>query len=276
MCEHTALADLPTILAEAGVNVIVADGYLGGQCKGTDHYRWTDPDTGTASHDLPPHGYMIHHTAGSSATPPPALTSKAGAWAGMYRNGKLYPTGDGVPTIYLASAGPARVSSGYGYRPAAWDYTFEGRRAPAHAEGPDGTTALNRYVFNIEIVHPGDGGALDKGVWDAVVTLGQVLEDMFGMVESSLGHTSWSQRKIDPKLSVGLPNDGANCIIDFQDGIATEGECGMPKQQWDQFIDALFETPYFVGDPNYWKNLDPDSAEWVDFWNAFVNILEGQ
>ena len=50
----------------------------------------------------------------------------------------------------------------------------------------------------------------------------------------------------------------------------------MPTEQWHQMIDALFATPFFNGDPNYWKTLDPDSPEWADFWRAYVDILEGQ
>lgn len=258
MCVHTALEDLPTLLMDAGVNVIVAGGYLNGQCEGSDHYMFSDPDTGAGSHDEKPPGYMIHHTGSISATPPPAKTSKAGAWAGVYRDGKLFPTGEGIPTIYLASCGPARVSSGYGFRPAAWDYTFKGLRAPAHAEGSDGSTALNRYSFNIEIVHPGDGGELDNGVWAAVVVLGQILESMFGLTEMSLGHTSWSTRKIDPKLSVGLPHDGADCIIDFQDAIGEIVPQGCP---WQTIVNpgdpwytnyAPCDSHYDLGEPIEW------------------------
>ena len=49
----------------------------------------------------------------------------------------------------------------------------------------------------------------------------------------------------------------------------------MPKQQWDAMIEALFvgRPDMFQGDPNYWKQLDPDSPEWVDFFNAFVKAI---
>jgi len=138
----------------------------------------------------------------------------------LERGGRLYQEGGGTPTIYLATAGPARVSSGYGYRPALWDYTFNDRRAPARAQGGDGSTAGNRYTFNVETVHRGDGSAIDRGVWDAVVGLGVALHELFGWTERTLGHRSWSTRKIDPKWAVGLANDGAECIVDVQDEIA--------------------------------------------------------
>ena len=223
MSTHTFLLDLPDVLEDMGLNVVVADGYELGQ----GDYLWTNPHTERGSYDEKPFGYMVHHSAGTAATPPPHDTSKASAWIGLWRDGRLYTTGGGTPTIYLASAGPARVSSGYGYRPAAWDYTFEERRAPAKAQGSDGDTALNRYSFNVEVVHPGDGSPLDPGVWEHVVGLGVALEAMTGLSEMTLGHLSWTKRKIDPKWSVGKPNDGELCIIDVQEAVA-EGNVNPP------------------------------------------------
>ena len=49
----------------------------------------------------------------------------------------------------------------------------------------------------------------------------------------------------------------------------------MPTQQWHAMIDSLFEgrPDEFQGDPNYWKQLDPDSAEWRDFFAAFTRAI---
>lgn len=220
MTIHTALVDLPSLLEDLGLNVMLATDWLEGQCNGGSHYLWTDPFSNASSHDEKPNGYMVHHTAGSAATPPPHDTSKAGAWIGLERGGRLYQEGGGTPTIYLATAGPARISSGYGYRPALWDNTFLDQRAPARASGGDGQTAGNRYTFNVETVHRGDGSAVDRGVWDHVVGLGVALSTLFDWTERTLGHRSWSTRKIDPKWQVGLPHDGVDCIIDIQDEIA--------------------------------------------------------
>lgn len=229
---HTFLLDLPEILEAMGFNVEVADGYELGQ----GNYFWTDPHTGAASYDGRPSGYMVHHSASSSATPPPADTSKAGAWIGLWRDGKLYQEGGGTPTIYLATAGPARISSGYGYRPAAWDYTFKQRRTPARAEGPDGDTALNRYSFNVETVHRGDGSPIDSGVLRCVVGLGVALEQMTGLKEMTLGHRSWSQRKIDPYW-----NNDHDCIITVQELVARGGN---------------------VDENCPWTNMDDKNADW--------------
>lgn len=224
MAVHTYLLDLPDVLEGLGLNVWVADDWELGQ----GNYLWTNPHTNIGSYDEKPFGYMVHHSAGSSATPPPHDTSKGSAWIGLERGGKLFQEGGGLPTIYLASAGPARTSAGYGYKPAAWDYTFKQLRAPAHAEGTDGGTALNRYSFSMETVHRGDGSPLDEGVRDHVVGLGRALEEMCGLSEMTLGHTSWTQRKIDPYWD----ND-RDCITSIQADVAEGMKPMDPNCPWE-------------------------------------------
>lgn len=227
MTIHTALLPLPAMLTDLGLNVIALDGWDEAQ----GNYLWTDPDSGAQGYDRPPSGYMVHHSAGSQATPrvggpgTGSDWSKANAWIGLDRgDGRLYQEGGGDPSIWLVSAGPARISSGYGFKPAAWDYTFKDLRGPAHATGSDGGTALNRYAFNMETVHRGDGGPIDQGVWTHVVGLGVALHELFGWEDRTIGHTGWTKRKIDPKWSLGgLPNDGADCIIDVQNAIIDLG-----------------------------------------------------
>ena len=280
MTVHTFLQDLPGILEGMGFNVIVADGYELGQ----GDYLWTDPHTNTRSYDHKPNAYMVHHTGSLSATPPPHNTSKANAWIGLLRgDGRLYQDGGGTPTICLASAGPARISSGYGYRPAAWDYTFTGRRALAKAEGSDGDTALNRYAFNAEVVHRGDGTPLDVGVRACVVGLGVALEQMTGLGEMTLGHRSWTRRKIDPYWD-GDPD----CIITIQDAIKEghdmpndcpwnlcdkhytpptslvlgngkdehQGQCNVPATQHDS-VNWAFDTIYSAGNQHRYNYNAP-------------------
>ena len=82
MSIHTYLLDLPDILEAAGFNVEVADGYKYGQ----GDYLWTNPRTDVGSYAGQPWGYMVHHTASASATPPPSDTSKANAWVGLWRD----------------------------------------------------------------------------------------------------------------------------------------------------------------------------------------------
>ena len=75
--------------------------------------------------------------------------------------------------------------------------------------------------------------------------------------------------------ATGCPGDYWREFID--NFVVDIGEAGdlMPEQQWNQMIDALFvgRPDEFVGDPNYWKELDPDSAEWNDFFAAFVRVI---
>ena len=239
--KHTFLLDLPDVLEAQGLNVWVANGYEYGQ----GNYLWTNPHTGVGSYGEKPFGYMVHHSASSSANPPSSEDSKASAWIGLLRDGKLYQEGGGVPTIYLASAGPARISSGYGYKPAAWDYTFKELRAPVKAQGSDGDTALNRYSFNMETVHRGDGTTLDPGVFDHVVGLGIALEQMCDLKEMTLGHRSWSQRKIDPYW-----NNDTDCIIEVQDRVA-----GDDDMTWADIVDdatwtKAYNDGFIEGDPN--------------------------
>ena len=264
--EFTFLLDLPNVLAELGLNVWVAKDWQYGQGA----YLWTDPHTGMQSYDGMPHAYMVHHSASSAATPPPHDTSKASAWIGLRRDNRLYQEGGGVPTIYLASAGPARVSSGYGYRPSAWDHTFKQKRAPARAAGKDGDTALNRYSFNMETVHRGDGAPIDRGVWDHVVGLGVALEKMTGLKEMTLGHRSWSQRKIDPYWD----NDH-DCIVKVQEAVAAAHGSPPPvitppptKPPTGEIVDIGRNQEYVK---------ENQTGQDVEYWqNIILQVVEGK
>ena len=269
MSEFTALQDLPDVLEGMGLNVLVADDWLYGQ----GDYLWTDPHTGIQSYDGHPWAYMVHHSGSTAATPPPHDTSKANAWGGLLRDGRLYQEGSGVPTIYLASAGPARTSSGYGYRPAAWDYTFREHRAPPHAQGPDGGTALNRYAFNIETVHAGDGSPIDSGVLGCVNGLGVALEEMFGLSEMTLGHTSWTKRKIDPYW-----NGDSDCIIKVQDAVKSGNM--EDDMEWSDIVSdgtwtQAWEDGFIDGDPNvmpqyYWADGPATESEKKNGYNTIM------
>lgn len=285
MRTHTELLELPSVLEELGVRTIALDGWTVAQGA----YLWTDPETGAQGYDLPPSGYMVHHSASTIAKPEVMDSrgrwSKANAWAGLDRgDGRLYHSGHGAPTIVLTSAGPARTSSGYGYSPAAWEYTFKDRRAPWKAQGPDTDVALNRYVFNIETVHPGRGAEIDRGVLEAVVGVGVALHAMFDWNERTLGHNSWTQRKPDPEWVAGLPHDGAQAIIDVQDLIASQGGPTMYAAyvrglvtSWASSPEAIDKTTrelerleaegLLEGSVAYWVALldTPEDPAWVSF-----------
>ena len=79
----------------------------------------------------------------------------------------------------------------------------------------------------------------------------------------------WRASGADPMhFEIDVPPDKCQ-PVDMEDT--------MPKQQWDQFIDSLFiarpdefQPP---GGQEYWKQLDPNSNEWADFWNAFMRVI---
>ncbi|KKN26533.1 hypothetical protein LCGC14_0873600 [marine sediment metagenome] len=273
MKQHSALLGLPDELRTYGLNVVAMDGWDTAQ----GFYRWTLPD-GSKSYDNPPSGVIFHGTAGTRSIPVVRnrlrVWSKAGAWVGLDDgNGTLYSSKVigklNRPTIYLTSAGPARYSAGYGYRPVLGDM-YNDIRPPLDAQGRDGLKAANRHTFNVENTHPNNGTPIDAGVFDHLVGLGVVLHRMFGWQERTLGHRSWTRRKpVDPWFTPGG-------LIGLQNRIQTElGSELMPTQQWHQMIDALFlgRPDEFTGEANYWKTLNPNSPEWADFWAAMVRVI---
>lgn len=247
-------------LRHSGVTVVVADSWF----LPDDTYKWR---TGK------PEGAMWHHTATTSYTP---NDEKANQWAGLLRGDRLYQDGGGEPALVLTNQYPARISSGYGVKALYDDYVSQDLRFVGRQYAPDDDWAGNRTYWNTEVVLDGIGGVMDEGVWEMCVTAAAILSEGMGWSAwRNVGHLHHTSRKID--LRDGRYPDGAATMEAFQDQVLLMMEDdGMPQQQWHQMIDALFATPYFEGDPQYWKDLDPDSPEWVDFWRAYVEILEGQ
>ena len=270
----TALEALPGLLSSMGVHVVEVDGWRAGQSTPQSPYLWADPDGGLSTHATAPSAFMVHHSASSAATIPTAATSKGNAWAGLWRDGKLYQSGGGIPTVALASAGPARISAGYGYWPAL-ELVHNGVRPPWRAQGPDGDRAGNRYAFSVETVHRGDGSQLDEGVFEVLVTLGVALEELVGRGPMTLGHVSWSQRKIDPYWSTGRSHDGESCIVDVQDEIDRRRQMGMTLERWATRLrnpvdfDRMVEVGILTAaERDYWVTVPTDSPEFQDLRDA--------
>jgi len=215
MAMHTSLLWLPDALRAAGVNVIELDGWR--EAQGS--YYWTDLATDRDGLGEDPTCYMIHHTAGTSANPSvkdsSGTWSKANCWAGLWRDGRLYQTGGGVPTIVFVSAGPARVSSGYGHGPTLYQVAAD-VRVPYKQSASDTDMAANRYAWNVETVALGDGSDIDAGVEHALVVMGALLCDHYGWSPwRTIGHLTWTKRKIDPYW------DGMkDVIVTIQDAVA--------------------------------------------------------
>jgi hypothetical protein len=278
----TSLLPVPDMLEGMGYKVFVTDLWQEGQCrwdgKAWNHYLWTTPD-GQAGHHLGPSAYMVHHTAGTTVIAPDPNRSKAQAWAGLWdpNDGRLYHVQNAAktrkPAVIFSSAGPARVSSGYGDYPMAWEYAFKEIRTPQRAKGPDDDTALNRYAFNIEVCHPGDGGYLDTGVWNLVVDLGVILHAFYGWSERTLGHKSWTLRKIDPRWKVkGVHEDPDDAVIEVQKAIASRlKDFNPPKPPVDppeEEMEDQGRNMLFVK-----EGMSGQHVEYIQ--NKIIQIVEG-
>jgi len=104
-----------------------------------------------------------------------------------------------------------------------------------------------------------------------MLTVCRVQNDLMGWTPNMhIGHAHHTRRKID--LWAGQYKDFDETIIQLRSQME---EDIMPKVNWDQMIDSLFigRPDEFQGSPDYWKSLDPNSPEWVDFWAAFVRVI---
>jgi len=293
MTVHSGMLWLPEALEECGIRTVVLDGWA--EAQGA--YLWTDPDTGVGSYGGHPSCYMIHHTASSSALPSvkdsSGRWSKANVWAGLERDGRLYQTGSGEPTLVFTSSGPARVSSGYGHGPTALD-VFRDVRVPWKQTEPDTEMALNRYAWNVETVARGDGSDIDPRVEAALEVMGAVLCERFGWAPwRAIGHVTWSTRKVDPFWQ-GEPDR----IVRIQDNIEELLEEGDMWAEWVRgLVEGWAEDPVKTAqeftrlnemDPPvlepgnnpqtvaYWIDLlnDPGSREWLGFVSRTI-LLSG-
>jgi hypothetical protein len=249
MTQHTSMLWVPDALRAAGVNVVVLDGWDEAQ----GNYLWTDLDSGSRSYDGRPTCFMIHHTAGTAATPTvkdaSGRWSKANCWAGLLRNGKLYQSGGGVPTVIFTAAGPARISSGYGHGPTLHEVADD-VRVPWDQSSSDTNMAANRYAWNCETVAAGDGSAIDPGVEHALALMGALLADRFNWSPwRAIGHLTWTGRKIDPFW------DGRrDVIVRIQDAVA---------EMMGDVIEPPIEPPDPGDDVDYRTVKNVPEAQWA-------------
>ena len=261
MVQHTSTLWLPDALRSKGVNVVELAGWREAQ----DTYYWTDIDTNAQSYGGSPTCYMIHHTAGISATPvvknSSGVWSKANCWVGLLRDGKLYQSGGGTPTIVFTSAGPAHISSGYGHGPTLYEVAND-VRVPWRQSSADISMAANRYAWNVETVARGDGTPIDDGVEHALIVMGALLCNHYGWSPwRAIGHVTWTIRKIDPTW-----NWESDRIVFIQDAIAelmTEEDdmtyrdfaLGWFDSLTDEEFDLMDTYDLFDGSAAWWKTL---------------------
>lgn len=201
--EHSFYADnLVDALLEAGIppeSILELDGWK----LNEQGYYWTDPDTDEH------HGYdgvaschLNHHTATSGYTPYVKNSSgqtKANVWGGMLRGDRLYMEGDGIPTLAIASAGPADYSAGQGRRQYIKDCR-DGKRVLDENQPDDVPTFYgNRYSWNTEWICDGVGGRVEQDMWDLIVVYNAALATLHDGNEAFDGfHAGFTPtRKID-------------------------------------------------------------------------------
>jgi peptidoglycan hydrolase-like protein with peptidoglycan-binding domain len=203
MAEHSFYADhLVDVLLEEGIpanQIWELDGWKDNEQR----YYWTDIHTNRHNgYDGVANGHLNHHTASKSYVPfvkNTAGQTKATAWLGVRDGGRLYQNrSSGVPTIVLASAGPADYSAGSGVRDyiKKLDASTEVLRQMRRDDYPK--FYGNRYVLNTEIVCDGVGGSINDDSWDLLVVYNAALSRLHDAGPAWNGfHQGFTGRKID-------------------------------------------------------------------------------
>jgi hypothetical protein len=76
--------------------------------------------------------------------------------------------------------------------------------------------AANRYAWNCETAHPGDGSELDADVQEALAEMGTLICEKFDLSPyATIGHLTWTVRKQDPYW-----NSRRDIIVPIQDRVA--------------------------------------------------------
>jgi hypothetical protein len=198
---HTFYADnLVDALLEEGIpaaQIWELDGWKLNQ----QGYYWTDIHNDQHhGYDGVANGHLNHHTASKAYTPYVVSNgkTKATVWAGLRVGGRLYQDGGGVPTITIASAGPANYSAGSGVRDyiKQLDASVEVLRQTNSDDSPK--FYGNRYVLNTEIVCDGVGGWISSDMWDLLALYNAALSRLHDAGHAFNGfHQGFTKRKID-------------------------------------------------------------------------------
>ncbi len=272
MTTHTSLLWLPRYLRAMDVHVIELPGWEEAQGQ----YFWTNLDTGQRGFDGDPTAYMIHHTGSSVARPEVRNSrgkwSKANCWAGLWDGSKLNQSGSGEPTIVFTSAGPARVSSGYGHGPTLLDVADD-VRVGWDQPLPDTGIAANRYAWNVEAVAKGDGSPVDPGVEDALIKMGALLASHYGWTPwRAIGHLTWTRRKLDP-----FWNSQQDRIVHIQDEIEQEMKMiyrdviNVPNTDWARaVVDDGIESGLIVTGDDFVDNWQDEQITMGRLWTLFA------
>ena len=263
----TTMIDFPDALEAAGVNVRVLDGWNTPHISNNKPYIWREDDGDPA-------GHMHHHTATSSYVP---NRDKANGYAGLSMNGsdrlyqEDYGDGDFQPIYTIANAYPAPISSGAG------DITvLERVRAGIEVVGRQGSDTPdwygNTHYWNTEYALDGIGAPLDQRVWDMMVTVCQVQNELMGWTQyMHIGHGHHTRRKID--LYAGQYADFNETIIQLREDM--DMPTRMSTERWatrlrnpEDFDRMASKNVITEAERDYWVTVPTDSPEMNDLRDA--------
>ena len=259
----TTMLNFPEALEAAGVNVRVLDGW---DTPADPGYYWREDPADPA-------GHMHHHTATTSYVP---NRDKANGYAGLSANGseRLYQEdydGTAAPTYTIANAYPAPISSGAGDRS-----VLERVRAGIEVVGRQGPDTPgwygNTHYWNTEYILDGVGAPLDQKVWDMMLVVCNVQNELMGWTPyMHIGHGHHTRRKID--LYAGQYANFNETIIELREQM----EAGMT---WADIVaDATwtkaYEDDFIQGDPKvmpqyYWADGPATEDEKKNAYNVIM------
>jgi len=165
--------------------------------------------------DGEPEGVMQHHTAPPNPYPIKKLYGPPFYW--IKANMATHEDG----TLYMVAYKACNYSSGIGMKSVLVDNVRKSI-APTHNATKWGIQGGNKYFWNIENSHPGDGSSIPQVQLDTIIVATQVVIDHFRMdPEQVISHAEWTSRKVDPKWN------GSNRFAIEQ---IREGVSGTPSQ----------------------------------------------
>jgi len=219
---------------------------------------------------------------------------KANGYAGLSMNGsdrlyqEDYGDGDFQPVYTIANAYPAPISSGAG------DISvLERVRAGVAVVGRQGPDTPgwygNTHYWNTEYVLDGTGSPVNQKVWDMMLTVCRVQNELMGWTPNMhIGHAHHTRRKID--LWAGQYADFDETIIQLRKQMAIEED-----EMFGEWVVGLVEgyaedVPFFQstlerwvveekfhGNVSYWVSLleQPENPEWRGFVSRtiFLGVL---
>jgi len=275
--EHNRHLDFGLVLERAGVTVRYLDGWDEPNVFRGNPYLYREPDGNAA-------GSMHHHTATTEYTP---NRDKANAYAGLSVDGseRLYQGGVGlgstVPVYVIANAYPAPISSGTGDINVL-EKVRQGIRVVGR-QGPDSILSSgdywygNAHYWNTEWVLDGVGAEIDPEVWDMMVVVSQVQNDLNGWTDAMhICHYHHTGRKID--LYGGQFEDADETIQQLREQM----NMALSLERWatrlrhpsrDNTGADDFQRMVDVGiitqsEYNYWTTVSTDSSEMGDLRDA--------